>query len=159
MRRSPEGEAATRLILCTFRANGRLVAAGDALGAEQGMSSARWQVLGAVALAERPLTVPQIARRMGLTRQSVHATVKRLVDDGSVELASNADHSRSTLVRLTEAGAASYEAIDASQAEWVNALTDGIDRAELETAAGVLEELGERLERAPAASLGKGATT
>jgi DNA-binding IclR family transcriptional regulator len=37
------------------------------------------QVLGAIALAQRPLTVPQIARRMGLTRQSVHTTVHRLV--------------------------------------------------------------------------------
>jgi DNA-binding MarR family transcriptional regulator len=73
-RRSPEGWTAPQVILSIFRANGLVLGAGDLLTADDGLTSARWQVLGAVALAERPLTVPQIARRMGLTRQSVHAT-------------------------------------------------------------------------------------
>ena len=85
--RTPSGEAVTELILSTFRANGLLLGAGDLLSADEGLTSARWQVLGAVALQERPLTVPQIARRMGLTRQSVHATVQRLVREGLLELA------------------------------------------------------------------------
>src|ERR687897_3324744 len=102
--RTPAGEAATEVILSTFRANGLLVASGDLLSAGGGLTAARWQVLGAIALAERPLTVPQIARRMGLTRQSVHATVKRLVRDGLLEQTPNADHRRSRLVSMTEAG-------------------------------------------------------
>src|SRR5918999_1101611 len=118
--RTPTGQAATELILSTFRSNGLLLDAGDRLSADEGLTSARWQVLGAIALAERPLTVPQIARRMGLTRQSVHATVKRLVRDGFLELAPNADHRRSPLVGLTKRGSARYEAIDARQAVWIN---------------------------------------
>jgi DNA-binding MarR family transcriptional regulator len=144
--RTPAGEAATDVILSTFQANGLLLAAGDVLAGEEGLTSARWQVLGAVALAERPRTVPQIARRMGLTRQSVHATVKRLVDDGLLELEPNADHRRSQLVRLTERGEAAYGAIDARQAEWVNRLADGIGCRELETTARVLDQLCRRLE-------------
>ncbi len=77
--RSQVGEAATDVFCATFRAKTLLLEAGDRLGAPEGLTSARWQVLGAIALAERPLTVPQIARRMGLTRQSVHAIVQRLV--------------------------------------------------------------------------------
>jgi len=110
--RTPKGKAATKLILSTFRANGLLLDAGDLLSADEGLTSARWQVLGAIAVAGRPLTVPQIARRMGLTRQSVHATVNRLVHDGFLELLPNADHRRSPLVRLTTSGSAKYEAID-----------------------------------------------
>jgi DNA-binding MarR family transcriptional regulator len=144
--RTPEGEAATQVILATFRANGLLLAAGDLLAADQGLTSARWQVLGAVALAERPLTVPQIARRMGLTRQSVHASVGRLVHDGLVELAPNADHRRSPLVCLTEPGTATYTATDRRQAAWVNRLAGGISRADLQTTAGVLDELCRRLQ-------------
>jgi DNA-binding MarR family transcriptional regulator len=144
--RTPEGETATQVVLAVFRANGLLLAAGDDLAADEGLSSARWQVLGALALAERPLTVPQIARRMGLTRQSVHATVKRLVRDGLVELVPNADHRRSQLVSLTELGQARYAAIDGRQALWVNRLVDGISRSELETTAGVLGELCRRLD-------------
>jgi DNA-binding MarR family transcriptional regulator len=145
-RRTPEGETATHIVLSTFRANGLLLAAGDDLAGDEGLTSARWQVLGAIALADRPLTVPQIARRMGLTRQSVHVTVRRLVRDGLVELAPNADHRRSQLVRLTEAGRAKYAAIDARQAVWVNRLAGGIDRADLETTARVLAELCRRLD-------------
>jgi DNA-binding MarR family transcriptional regulator len=145
-RRSPEGWTATQVILSIFRANGLLLGAGDLLTADDGLTSARWQVLGAVALAERPLSVPQIARRMGLTRQSVHATVRRLVGDGLLELAANADHRRSPLVRLTEPGRATYAAIDRRQGAWVNRLSDGIDRSELETTARVLEQLCRRLE-------------
>jgi DNA-binding MarR family transcriptional regulator len=144
--RTPAGQAATEIILSIFRTNGLLIASGDLLAASEGLTSARWQVMGAIALAERPLTVPQIARRMGLTRQSVHATVKRLVADGLVELAPNADHRRSQLVRLTELGADRYAALDGRQARWVNRLADGIGRSDLEATARALEQLSARLE-------------
>ncbi len=144
--RTPEGETATQVILSTFRANGLLLAAGDRLTADQRLTAARWQVLGAIALAERPLTVPQIARRIGLTRQSVHATVQRLLRDGLLELVPNADHRRSPLVRLTQPGRAGYAAADRRQAAWANRLAAGIGRADLETTARVLEELCRRLE-------------
>jgi DNA-binding MarR family transcriptional regulator len=144
--RTAEGEAATDVILSTFRANGFLLAAGDVLSADEELTSARWQVLGAITLAERPLTVPQIARRMGLTRQSVHVTVKRLVADGLLELAPNTDHRRSPLVCLTQKGRAAYAAMDARQTAWVNELAAGIGRAQLQTTARVLDELCRRLE-------------
>jgi DNA-binding MarR family transcriptional regulator len=153
--RTGGGRAATDLVLTTFRANGVFLDAGDRLVADEAMTAARWQVLGAIALAERPLTVAQIARRMGLTRQSVHATVRRLVEDGLLELTENADHRRSPLVRVTRAGDAAYEAVDRKQAEWANRLADGIDPADIEAAERVLRELCRRLE----AGLGLGATT
>ncbi len=144
--RTPTGEQATEVILAAFRANGLLIATGDLLAAEHGLTSARWQVLGAVALAQRPLTVPQIARRMGLTRQSVHMTVNRLLADGMVQLVPNADHRRSPLVALTERGRATYQAVDRKQAAWVNQLAAGLACADLDTAARVLGELSARLE-------------
>jgi DNA-binding MarR family transcriptional regulator len=148
--RTAEGEKATEVVLAAFRVNGLLLAAGDLLAAEHGLTSARWQVLGAIALAQRPLTVPQIARRMGLTRQSVHTTIHRLVAGELVEFVSNADHRRSQLVRLTERGRAKFQAIDGKQAAWVNQLAAGLTRAELDTTARVLGELCTRLEADPA---------
>jgi DNA-binding MarR family transcriptional regulator len=144
--RTPAGAVATEVILSVFRANGLLVSSGDQLSASEDLTSARWQVIGAIALADRPLTVPQIARRMGLSRQSVHATVRRLAADGLVELLPNADHRRSRLVRLTDLGERRYAAIDRRQIDWVNRLAHGLGRSDLETAARVLEELCARLE-------------
>jgi DNA-binding MarR family transcriptional regulator len=83
---------------------------------------------------------------MGVTRQSVHATADRLARDGLLERLPNADHRRSQLLGLTRAGRDAYEAIDARQIEWVNALSDGLTRADLETAARVLDELRGTLE-------------
>ncbi len=51
--------------------------AGDQLLAEFGLTSARWQVLGAVALSGAPQPVASIARNMGLTRQAVQRVVAR----------------------------------------------------------------------------------
>lgn len=146
VRRTRAGEAATEVILSAFRATGLLLSAGDALAAAEGLTSARWQVLGAISLAGRPLTVPQIARRMGLTRQSVHATVRRLIRERLVELAPNEDHRRSPIVNLTDAGRARYAAIDARQASWVNELAAGMRNSDLKDVARVLGELSRRLE-------------
>jgi len=146
---TPEGEKATELILTTFRVHGLLLAAGDLLTAEHGLTSARWQVLGAIAYAQRPLTVPQIARRMGLTRQTVHTTVNHLLTDGAVEFVPNGDHRRSPLVRLTEPGQAKFRAIDQKQTGWVNRLAAGLTRSDLDTAVRVLAELSARLETDP----------
>jgi DNA-binding MarR family transcriptional regulator len=144
-RRVLAGETLSRVVLSTLRANGLLLAAGDELAGYEGLTAARWQALGAVALADRPMTVPQIARRMGLTRQSVHVTVRTLVDDGLLQLTTNEDHARSALIVLTEHGTASYEALGQRQTAWVNQLAEGLDQADLDAAARVLEAICELL--------------
>jgi DNA-binding MarR family transcriptional regulator len=69
VKHSPSEAAMTDLVLEIFRVNGLLLAVGDRLTKELGLTSARWQVMGA--LADGPLTAAQIARKMGLKRQSV----------------------------------------------------------------------------------------
>src|SRR5712692_9690594 len=83
---TPAGTALTELILDVFRLNGRLLAAGDRLVADIGLTSARWQVLGAIALAATPSPVAHLARGMGLTRQGAHRTVNDLGAEGLAEL-------------------------------------------------------------------------
>src|SRR5215467_6168640 len=145
---TPEGEAATDVVLALFRANGLVLAAGHRLAEQEGLTAARWQVLGAVALAGRPLTVPQIARRMGLTRQAVQATADRLLAEALAEARENLDHRRSPLIALTERGRQAYAAVDQRQVRWINELSAGLTITDLAAAAGVLRELGDRLERA-----------
>lgn len=87
MRHTPAGAAFTELILELFRLNGCVLAEGDRLTAPEGLSSARWQVMGAI--DEGPQTVSGIARRMGLTRQSVQRTVNELARSGIVRMLEN----------------------------------------------------------------------
>jgi DNA-binding MarR family transcriptional regulator len=144
--RTTEGDSATAVVLENFRLNGMLLTAGNRIAAQEGLTAARWQVLGAIALAGQPRTVPQIARRMGLTRQAVQASVDRLLAESLVDARHNLDHRRSPLIGLTERGKQKYAAIDRRQARWINELSAGLKTTDLAAAARVLRELGDRLE-------------
>jgi DNA-binding MarR family transcriptional regulator len=144
--RTAEGDAATAVVLEIFRVNGLVLADGNRLAVAEGLTAARWQVLGAVALARRPLTVPQIARRMGLTRQAVQESVNRLLAEALVEARDNLDHRRSPLIGLTELGSQKYTAVDQRQSRWINELAAGLQITDLVAAARVLRDLGDRLE-------------
>ncbi len=109
------GEAVSELALEVFRLNGALIAMGDALVGDIGLTSARWQVMGAIALAQTPLPIAQIARNMGLTRQAVQRTANELEGEGFIRFAPNPNHQRAKLVLLTRKGAAAYAA---AMARW-----------------------------------------
>jgi len=56
----PRAAAITQLTLTVFRLNGVLLHWGDKLVEPLGLTSARWQMLGAIVLAGTPLTAPQV---------------------------------------------------------------------------------------------------
>lgn len=141
---SEEAALVTELILETFRLNGRLLAAGDRLTRDLGLSSARWQVLGAI--EESPLPVAQIARNMGLTRQAVQRVTNDLADAGLVTFAANPDHRRAKLVKLTASGRKTLEEVWRRQIDWSNHLSAGLDAAELDKALTTARALRQRLE-------------
>jgi DNA-binding MarR family transcriptional regulator len=144
---TPPGATLTELVLETFRLNGRLLAAGDALTADVGLSSARWQVMGAIDMTGTPLPVAQIARNMGLTRQAVQRIADVLAGDGLVAYADNPNHRRAKLVGLTEQGRAVLQEVSRRQTEWVNRLAAGLAESDLRTAVAILRTVRERLER------------
>lgn len=141
------GVAVTDLILETFRFNGRLLAAGDRLTADQGLTSARWQVLGAI--QDAPASVAQIARDMGLTRQAVQRLANELAADGFVAFADNPQHRRAKLVRLTETGTKSLRTVMRRQTAWSNQLAEGIAAKDLHKALAVIRTLRGRLDADP----------
>lgn len=137
----------TELVLETFRLNGRLLATGDALMADLGLSSARWQVLGAIALSPVPLSVAQIARNMGLTRQSVQRIADEMERDGLVRFAPNPHHQRAKLVLFTGTGKTAFEAAMERQGPWASELARGLGAEQIRNAANTLRKVRQRLER------------
>ncbi len=131
-------EPITALILETFRLNGALLSAGDRLVGHLGLTSARWQVLGAIAYAPQALAIAHIARNMGLTRQAVRRLVNEMVADGLLRLAANPHHRRARLVLMTKAGRAAYAAAMALQTPWAEALGQDLPPAEIDAARRVL---------------------
>ena len=82
----------SELVVQIFRVNGTLTAWGDRFAAESGLTTARWQVLGAISMAKEPSTSPQIAERMGITRQGVQKQLNLLRDEGLVMSFENPAH-------------------------------------------------------------------
>lgn len=140
-----EGKALNALIDELFQLNGQLLAEADKLSAPHGLTGARWQVLGALKLEARPLTVAQIARRMGLQRQSVQRLSDILVEQGILAYHSNPDHKRAKLVDLTPKGCEIFNQASTSQIVWANAITTDFTTDELMTATDVLRKLKARL--------------
>ena len=146
-------DAITELFLATFRLNGRLLAAGDALVADIGLTSARWQVLGAIALSPVPLPVAHIARNMGLTRQAVQRLVNDMARDELVRFASNPHHKRAQLVLLTARGMDVYGAAMGRQRPWAKEIARDLTVKQIADATAVLQSLQQRLATAAGRSV------
>ncbi len=139
-------DAITDLVLEVFRLNGRLLASGDALVADLGLTSARWQVLGAAALSPAPLSVAQIARNMGLTRQAVQRLANEMEADRFLRFAPNPHHQRAKLVVLTTVGKSAFAAAMKRQDAWAVELGAGLDARKIAAATAMLRGVRQRLE-------------
>lgn len=144
--RTPAGDALTSLMLDLFRLDSLLSTAGDRLVAGLGLTSARWQILGAIVSAERPEPVAWLARDLGANRQNVQRIVNDLHREGLVAFSANPRHRRAQLVVLTDKGRRIFDAAMRLQAPWINSLSDGLSVAEIETVRRVVTALRKRLE-------------
>jgi len=144
--RTPAGDALSDLMLDLFRVNSLLLTAGDRLVAQLGLTSARWQILGAILEAVRPQPVAWLARDLGANRQNVQRIVNDLKREGLVAFATNPHHRRAQLVVLTDKGRRTFDAAMALQAPWVNALSEGLPVKDLKTVHRVVTALRKKLE-------------
>jgi len=144
--RTAGGAALSALVLDLFKLSSRMLAAGDRLVAELGLTSARWQVLGTIVAATRPQPVAWLARDMGAKRQNVQRIVNDLVNEGLVGLAPNPHHRRASLVVLTDRGQQAFDAAMCLQAPWINRLAEGLAAGDIETTHGVIRAVRRKLE-------------
>lgn len=140
------GEALTELILTLFRANNLTLLWGDRIVAPFGLTSARWQILGAIVHAERPQPVAWLARDLGVNRQNVQRIVNDLHKEGIVMLETNPHHRRAHLVVLTEKGRSAFDSAINAYAPKVNDLAAGLSLEDIATAHRVLATVRKRLE-------------
>src|SRR5215471_16358460 len=103
-KRTLAGEALSGLMLDLFRLNNLLLTAGDRLVMDLGLTSARWEILGAIVAAERPQPVAWLARDLGANRQNVQRIINDLHEAGLVAFEPNPHHRRAQLVVLTDKG-------------------------------------------------------
>ena len=141
-------EGVTRLVLAVFRAHQALVNEGDRRVGRIGLNSARWKVLGAIALGGAALTAPEIGRRMGLSRQGAQKQLDGLAADGLVQRRDNPAHQRAPLYALTAAGRKAYARATAVWSEWATSLGRDAPAGSWNDAAVAVEHLTRRIEAA-----------
>jgi DNA-binding MarR family transcriptional regulator len=95
------------IVADVYELAGRFREYGEAIAQTVGQTQARWQVMSAA--SDRPHTVPQIARVLGVTRQNVQRIADLLVAEGSTEYQDNPDHRASPHLILTKRGRAALD--------------------------------------------------
>lgn len=130
--------------LGVFRLNGQFLGVAEELARPAGLTSAWWQVLGAV--LREPLPVAGIARAMGITRQSVQRIADLLVGKGLAEYVPNPAHRRAKLLRPTDEGRAAVEKIDPGHAEFAGRLAARLGDEQFAETVRALERLHAAME-------------
>lgn len=133
-------------MLAVFRVNGRLLEKGDQMVAPLALTSARWQVLGAVSLSGNALSAPQVAEAMGITRQGAQKQLNKLEEEGFLELIPNPRHERSPLYALTKRGSQTISATMSLQDTWASSLASSLSLQDLKNTLQTLNALYERLD-------------
>ena len=144
--RTPAGDALTDLILDLFRVNNLVLAWGDRLVAPTGLTSARWQILGAIVAADRPQPVAWLARDLGANRQNVQRIVNDLANEALVRFEPNPHHRRAQLVVLTDKGQQTFDTAIGRYNPKIDALAEGFPLKELETVGRFMKALRAKFE-------------
>jgi DNA-binding MarR family transcriptional regulator len=132
------------LSLAVFRVNGLLMRNGERLTAPSGQSSARWQILGRA--DDSPRTVAQMARELGLARQSVQRVADALEADGLVAYIDNPSDRRARLVAITPAGVEALADIVDRYRRWSQEIALRLDADDLAVARAALDRVGDCIE-------------
>jgi DNA-binding MarR family transcriptional regulator len=141
------GALLTDLVIATFRLNGQLLEVAQSLAAHGGLTAAWWQVLGGV--LDRPCTIADIGRHMGLTRQGVQRVADLLVEHGLAEYRPNPAHRRAKLLACTDAGYWAIRQIALAQHPWADQVAAEVGADQLRKALTTLRRLSSLLENKP----------
>ena len=141
-----KNEIFTQMVLEIFKVGGLLNLEGDKMTKEYGLTASRWKILGAIQLSDTQLTVPEIGRQMGQTRQAVQRLVDVMTKDGLLQQVENPNHKRAKLVQLTQKSQNVYQQLDDKQITWADNLSAEIKKSDLETTLKVLKQISHQVD-------------
>jgi DNA-binding MarR family transcriptional regulator len=144
MAMTPEQQVVSGMVKTIFRLNGQCLSIAETLAAPAGLTAAWWQVLGAV--VDEPRPVADIARTVGVTRQSVQRVADLLVDRGVAGYRPNPAHRRAKLLYATDEGHAALRRIAPGHAAFAAKLVEIIGHDKIGQLHDGLAQLSDTLE-------------
>jgi DNA-binding MarR family transcriptional regulator len=145
-KKTPASNALTDLIRAVIRMNATVQKSGTRLMKGTGITNARWQTLSDLFALEKPVTVSELARYMGLTRQAVQRLADDMARDSLVEFVENPSDARAMHLLLTEAGKAAYDDALEREWQWSNAIAQDFDEQQIARAVTLLEAITQRMQ-------------
>lgn len=127
-----------------FRLNGQLLSIAEDLARPAGLTAAWWQVLATV--LREPVSVADISRSIGNSRQSVQRVADLLVDQGLAEYRPNPAHRRAKLLAPTDEGRSAVKAIAPAHADLAGRLRSEFGEEEMRQLSENLARLSAALE-------------
>lgn len=98
-------------------------------------------VLELLRMGGRPMTVPQMGRTLALSRQFVQRMVNEAAGRDLVEAIPNPAHQRSSLIRLTDTGRATIDALVARESVLLKRASGDLTEADVDSCVRVLTQL------------------
>ena len=142
-----------RLVGEVFRLNGELLRTAGDLAGDLEITPARWQTIAVI--RNQPMTAAQIGRQLGLSRQAVQQTLRKLKEQGLIELLPNPDHQRAWLIGLSPSGRVAMDTLRERQTALTARFTErlGLSVAEIDQLREHLRQMREAAEAFGPASL------
>lgn len=140
------GDFLTEVMVLVFKLNGQLLKHGDRKVEHLDLTSARWQMLGAIALSPGLRTAPQLARKLAISRQGAQKQLNLLVDGELLSQQTNPRNARSPFYQLTDRGRTIYGQAQNLQRDWAQSLAAHLDTQQLDTTRRLLKKLSRTLD-------------
>ncbi|MPW28264.1 MarR family transcriptional regulator [Agarivorans sp. B2Z047] len=141
------GEIFTKIVLEIFKVSGLFNTEGDRMSEEFGLSSARWKIMGAIEKSDVRITVPEIGRAMGQSRQASQRIVDVMAKDGLIKFIDNPSHKRAKHVTLTGEGKRIYDLLDTKQALWAAEAATELTREELDITFNTIQKMAKYFDK------------
>lgn len=128
----------TKFALGIFKLNGLITQMGESISRPLGQSGARWHVLGH---AFEPQTVAEMARDVGLARQSIQRVADVLAGEGLVAYVNHPTDRRTKIVELTPRGLDALKTLYKHQVLWSDPVVAELGPEQLAEIASQLESV------------------
>ena len=130
---------ASDLVLPVLELSSEVTSATEAIIYRHQLTPAWWQVLATV--LDTAHTVPDIARRLNRTRQSVQRIADILVDNEWARWDANPKHRRSQLLASTLSGRQAAAELEGGLQDWADSVGEGLTVAEMDQFRSLLDRI------------------
>ncbi len=129
-----------------IRMGSRLLDIGESMLAESKLTVSRSRVLGVVLDSPEPLSISDVARQLGLSRQAVLVLARKMETDRLIDCLPDPNGGRSVLLRATKAGRDEHVSANASQIKYFESLSDVLDKEQLGSTLPILQKLAQHID-------------